>query len=156
MSGGWARGAAGARAGATRSSESQRVGGPGGQGHPGLRPRVNGAVPGLPAERVLVVGEDRRRIGMLVERLVHAGYTAMQAASPTEAVRLARDYQPIAVLLEARGPAGALRQQLRTDARTRHIPVATGQSWMDAGGREQRPSGTPPPWRGLPTVPAPL
>lgn len=75
--------------------------------------------------RLLVVSEFGLEAGRLLERLVRAGYTPMLTSSPREAVRLAGEHRPAAVLSHLRNPADhlELERRLHADERTRDIPA---------------------------------
>ncbi len=75
--------------------------------------------------RLLVLGESGPETGHLLERLVRAGYTLMLTGSMREAVRLAGEHRPRAVLNHLGSPTDhmELARWLDADERTRYIPA---------------------------------
>jgi trehalose 6-phosphate synthase len=76
------------------------------------------------SSRLLVLSEFGSEAGQLLERLVLAGYTPMLTSSMCEAVRLAAEHRPLAVLSHLRHPTdhAELARLLDADERTRDIP----------------------------------
>jgi trehalose 6-phosphate synthase len=72
-----------------------------------------------------VLSEFGSEAGHLLERLVRAGYTPMLTSSLHEAIRLAAEHRPAAVLSHLRNSTGHLELARRLDAdeRTRDIPA---------------------------------
>jgi CheY-like chemotaxis protein len=105
-------------------------------GYPG-RPATNGrathrASVGAPAlkyarRKVVLVLEDHASIGGLIAALVRqAGYRAVRAWDPQEALRLARGRAPDLILLDLNlaYPQGIeLVTQMRSNEATRHAPI---------------------------------
>jgi hypothetical protein len=77
------------------------------------------------SQRLLVLSEFGPEVGHLLERLVRAGYTPMLTSSMREAVRLAAQHRPMAVLSHLRKPTDHLELARWLDAneRTRGIPA---------------------------------
>ncbi|MEN3748113.1 response regulator [Sphingomonas sp. HF-S3] len=79
------------------------------------------------AERILLVVEDDASFAGIVRDLAHEmGFKCLVAGTAEEALSLARQYQPSAVVLDIGLPdqSGlAVLDRLKTDVATRHIPV---------------------------------
>jgi CheY-like chemotaxis protein len=111
---------------------------------PAARAAVAAAAPARPAEpaaapfpddrgkpaddrrAVLVVEDERAFAGILYDLARELGYRCLVALSADEGLQLAREFLPSAVLLDMRlpdRPGLSLLQDLKEDARTRHIPV---------------------------------
>ncbi len=90
---------------------------------PSLLPRAFAGPARSP--RLLVLGESGPETGHLLERLVRAGYTLMLTSSMREAVRLAAEHRPRAVLSHMGSPTDhmELARWLDADERTRAIPA---------------------------------
>jgi trehalose 6-phosphate synthase len=82
------------------------------------------SVPGTSA-RLLVLSDLSSEAGHLLERLVRAAYTPMLTSSIRDALRLAAEHQPVAVLSHLRNASDHLdlTQRLQADDRTRDIPT---------------------------------
>jgi CheY-like chemotaxis protein len=84
---------------------------------------------GRPADdrrTVLVVEDEPAFAGILYELARELGYRCLVAQGADEGLQLAREFLPSAVLLDMRlpdRPGLSLLQDLKEDARTRHIPV---------------------------------
>jgi trehalose 6-phosphate synthase len=74
---------------------------------------------------VLVLSDFGSEAGHLIERLVRAAYTPMLTSSRVEALRLAKEHRPVAVLCHVRDASDHLdlAQRLQADVRTRDIPA---------------------------------
>lgn len=107
------------------------------QAHAG---KQDGEVGGTPTERVLVVGSNHQHLGTQVEQVVRAGYTAMQTGNPADALRMAREYQPVAVLLQGGSLARVVGQGLRADHRTCQIPVLMDHELTGFGSNQSVPT----------------
>ncbi len=110
---------------------------------PALPPPVSKTTPSPPARTVSTVTDDRdkltpsSRVILIVEddsryaeTLAHLAreqdFQCLLAAGAAEAIALAREYVPSAVLLDITLPDGSglfVLERLKHDARTRHIPV---------------------------------
>jgi CheY-like chemotaxis protein/CHASE3 domain sensor protein len=88
---------------------------------PDDREKLNGS------ERVILVVEDDPRFAEVLAVLAHEQrFQCLITSSAQEALNLARQYQPSAVLLDIALPDGSglfVLERLKHDARTRHIPV---------------------------------
>jgi DNA-binding response OmpR family regulator len=76
--------------------------------------------------RVLVAEDDADSRHLVAEYLRRARYDVLEARDGAEALRLAREQNPLLILLDIRMPnldGIAALQQLRADARTRAVPV---------------------------------
>ncbi|VXD04423.1 Two-component system sensor histidine kinase/response regulator [Pseudomonas sp. 8Z] len=77
--------------------------------------------------RCVLVVEDETRFARILFDLAHElGYACLVATSANEALELARQHRPDAILLDMRLPDGsglAVLQRLKDDTQTRHIPV---------------------------------
>jgi signal transduction histidine kinase/DNA-binding response OmpR family regulator len=77
-------------------------------------------------KKILIVEDDERFARILFD-LAHEGrYACLLAATGDEALSLARKYRPNAILLDIRLPDDSglsVLEQLKSDSRTRHIPV---------------------------------
>ena len=85
---------------------------------------VGCAIP-MTSRRLLVLSEFGTEAAHLLERLMVAAYTPMLTWTLREALRLAAEHRPLAVLSHMRDRTDHLdlAQQLRADERTRDIPV---------------------------------
>jgi two-component system cell cycle response regulator DivK len=82
---------------------------------------VNGANP-----LVLIVDDDERNRKLAADLLRLAGYEIAEAASGGEAVNVATDRPPDAILMDLRLPdldGAQATRMLRADPRTAHVPV---------------------------------
>jgi trehalose 6-phosphate synthase len=86
---------------------------------------VSRRTPADPNPRLLVLTDFGAEAGHLLERLVRTGYTLMLTATMAEAVRLAAQHRPAAVLSHLRNPTHhqELARRLEQDERTRAIPA---------------------------------
>jgi signal transduction histidine kinase/CheY-like chemotaxis protein/CHASE3 domain sensor protein len=79
------------------------------------------------AERILLVVEDDSTFASIVRDLAHEmGFQCLVAGTAEEALELAREYNPSAVVLDVGLPdqSGlAVLDRLKSDVQTRHIPV---------------------------------
>ena len=76
--------------------------------------------------RILVVEDDARFAGLLLDQCHRRGFKALVAASGEEGLRLAAEHDPQAVILDIRLPGmdgWAVLERLKDDPATRHIPV---------------------------------
>jgi signal transduction histidine kinase/CheY-like chemotaxis protein len=82
---------------------------------------------GAARDRQILIIEDDEKFARILYELAHEmGFTALATPSAEEGMALARDYRPSAILLDIRLPdhSGlAVLEQLKSDPRTRHIPV---------------------------------
>src|SRR5262245_50913978 len=78
-----------------------------------------------PSPRLLVLSDFGSEASQLLERLVRAAYTPMLTSSVREALRLANEHRPVAVLCHMRNTSDYLdlANQLQMDVRTRGIPA---------------------------------
>jgi len=90
--------------------------------------------------RLLVLSDFSSQAGQLLERLVRAAYTPMLTSSVGEALRLAAEHRPLAVLSHVRNTADHLdlAQRLQADERTRDIPaLQVRHGWKPTRALEQ-------------------
>jgi trehalose 6-phosphate synthase len=87
--------------------------------------RTFGAQAGHARPRLLVLSDCGVEAGHLLERLVRGGYTLMLTSHIREAVRMASEHQPDAVLTQLRNPTDHLElaRCLEADDRTREVPT---------------------------------
>jgi CheY-like chemotaxis protein len=77
-------------------------------------------------QTILIVDDDPYALAIHRYLLESLGWAVETAANGAEAIRLARDHRPDAILLDLMMPGmdgGAVLRQLRSDPRTRLIPV---------------------------------
>ena len=87
--------------------------------------RIAGAQAGATRRRLLVLSDYGAEAGHLLEGLVRGGYTLMLTSRIHEAVRMASEHQPTAVLTQLRNPTDHLEvaRCLNANARTRNLPT---------------------------------
>jgi two-component system cell cycle response regulator DivK len=97
------------------------------------------------AELVLIVDDDERNAKLARDVLERAGIATLSAATAAEALQLAREHLPDAVLMDLRLPdltGEEAARQLAGDDRTARIPVVAltaqpiddPEAWADAEG----------------------
>ena len=77
-------------------------------------------------QRVLVAEDDADRRHLVAEYLRRAGYQVLEARDGAQVIRIAKEQQPMLILLDIRMPrldGVAVLSQLRADEQTRHVPV---------------------------------
>jgi two-component system cell cycle response regulator DivK len=78
------------------------------------------------AALILIVEDNNRNLKLVREVLQHRGYRTLEAATASDAIRLARDERPDLVLMDFQLPdmdGIQAFQRLRQDPRTESIPV---------------------------------
>jgi two-component system, cell cycle response regulator DivK len=94
----------------------------------------------VPGGQILVVEDNERNMKLVRELLEATGYRALEAATGSQALELARERLPDLVLMDIRLPdidgVEAL-SQLRADERTASIPVLAVTAQAMHGDRER-------------------
>ena len=94
----------------------------------------------MPGGQILVVEDNERNMKLVRELLEATGYRAIEAATGSQALDLAREHRPDLVLMDIRLPdidgVEAL-SRLRADDRTASIPVLAVTAQAMQGDRER-------------------
>jgi two-component system, cell cycle response regulator DivK len=94
----------------------------------------------VPGGQILVVEDNERNMKLVRELLEATGYRAIEAATGSQALELAREHRPDLVLMDIRLPdidgVEAL-SRLRADDRTASIPVLAVTAQAMQGDRER-------------------
>jgi two-component system, cell cycle response regulator DivK len=94
----------------------------------------------MPGGQILVVEDNERNMKLVRELLEATGYRAIEAATGSQALELAREHRPDLVLMDIRLPdidgVEAL-SRLRADDRTASIPVLAVTAQAMQGDRER-------------------
>jgi two-component system, cell cycle response regulator DivK len=94
----------------------------------------------VPGGQILVVEDNERNMKLVRELLEATGYRAIEAATGSQALDLAREHRPDLVLMDIRLPdidgVEAL-SRLRADDRTASIPVLAVTAQAMQGDRER-------------------
>ena len=94
----------------------------------------------MPGRQILVVEDNERNMKLVRELLEATGYRAIEAATGSQALDLAREHRPDLVLMDIRLPdidgVEAL-SRLRADDRTASIPVLAVTAQAMQGDRER-------------------
>jgi two-component system cell cycle response regulator DivK len=89
---------------------------------------------------VLIVDDNDRNLRLARDVLRHSSFRTLEAATASDAIRLAREQLPNVILMDIRLPdmdGGAALAVLKNDERTATIPVVALTSFAMMGDRER-------------------